>query len=48
TGEGIGLGLTIARDIIINKHQGELFVSNTDKGVRVKIELPVINYEGGE
>lgn len=49
TGEGMGLGLAIAQDIIVNKHQGNLSVENTENGVRVIIELPIIEYdEGGE
>jgi two-component system, NtrC family, sensor kinase len=41
-GEGTGLGLSISYDIIVNKHEGNLYIdtSYTD-GVRFIIELPI-------
>ncbi|NSW92452.1 MAG: response regulator [Firmicutes bacterium] len=41
-GEGIGLGLSVSYDIIVNKHKGELTaVSEVGKGTMFKIKLPV-------
>ncbi|MBA3581016.1 MAG: hybrid sensor histidine kinase/response regulator [Gammaproteobacteria bacterium] len=41
-GKGIGLGLTIARDIIMNDHGGALyFANNADAGATFTISLPV-------
>ncbi len=43
-GKGTGQGLTIAHDIIVNKHNGELFVeSEPGKGTRFIINLPLAN-----
>ncbi len=41
-GEGSGLGLSTAFDIIINKHKGEIAVESTSgKGTRFVIRLPI-------
>jgi signal transduction histidine kinase len=43
-GEGTGLGLNIAYDIIVNKHNGEIFAKNNqDEGVCFTIHLPKSN-----
>ncbi len=44
TGEGMGLGLTIVQDIIRDRHQGSIVLTNTDNGVCVKASIPVIEY----
>ena len=41
-GQGTGLGLSITQDIIINKHKGDIHVSNKDTGGAVfSIRLPI-------
>ncbi|MGL1934565.1 MAG: ATP-binding protein [Fibrobacterales bacterium] len=41
-GEGTGLGLSISHDIVVNKHNGALFVDRSfAEGVRFVIELPI-------
>ena len=41
-GEGTGLGMSITRDIIENKHGGKIsFVSEKGKGTEFKFEIPV-------
>lgn len=41
-GEGIGLGLSIAYDIVVHKHQGYIDVSSTPgKGTTVRVGLPI-------
>ena len=41
-GKGTGQGLTIAHDIIVNKHHGEITVSSMPgKGATFKVILPV-------
>ncbi|MGL1900862.1 MAG: ATP-binding protein [Fibrobacterales bacterium] len=41
-GEGTGLGLSISHDIIVNKHNGSLYVDRSfSEGVRFVIELPI-------
>lgn len=41
-GEGTGLGLSVAYDIIVNKHHGELLVDNVEPwGAIFTIKLPV-------
>ena len=47
-GEGLGLGLSIAYDIIVNKHQGQLKMSNINGSVQSEIYLPIIKYSGGD
>jgi len=48
-GKGTGQGLTIAHDIIVNKHNGELFVeSEPGKGTEFIINLPLTNPVAGE
>mgnify|MGYP001359136947 CR=1 FL=1 len=42
-GEGTGLGMSIAYDIIVNKHQGRLEIGNNDDGgAFVHIRLPLV------
>ncbi len=42
-GKGAGLGLAIAHQIIVEKHNGTLSVnSQTEQGAEFAIELPVI------
>jgi two-component system NtrC family sensor kinase len=41
-GKGTGLGLAVSRDIIVNKHKGELLVeSEVGKGAKFTIKLPL-------
>jgi len=41
-GSGTGLGLTISYQIIVDKHQGQLWVtSDIGQGTEVKIEIPI-------
>ena len=40
-GSGVGLGLSIAHDIIVNKHKGVIHVQNVDDGVQFKISIPL-------
>jgi len=41
-GQGTGLGLSVSRDIIVNKHQGQLLVkSTTGQGATFTIKLPI-------
>ncbi|MBA3030040.1 MAG: histidine kinase [Desulfobacteraceae bacterium] len=45
-GKGTGLGLNISRDIIVNKHKGELSVSSKKgKGTTFLIKLPLLFQE---
>ncbi len=42
-GAGTGQGLSIAYDIIVNKHQGRLdFTSKTGQGTSFKVYLPAL------
>lgn len=41
-GEGTGLGLALAYDIITNKHNGEIKASESEwKGARFTIKIPL-------
>ncbi|SFH70654.1 GAF domain-containing protein [Tindallia magadiensis] len=40
-GEGTGLGLTYAYDIIVNKYYGSIHTENSSEGGRVTIKLPL-------
>jgi len=45
-GKGTGQGLTIAYDLVVNKHQGELsFTSAPDAGTTFTVKLPLIHTE---
>jgi len=42
TGKGTGLGLNICYDIVVNKHQGQIWVeSELGKGATFTIKLPI-------
>jgi PAS domain S-box-containing protein len=48
-GKGTGLGLSIAYDIIVNKHNGEIFVHCPPEGGAVfTFSIPVVNYSKHE
>ena len=48
-GKGTGLGLSVSYDIIVHKHNGELFVDSTvGKGTKFTIQLPINTKENGE
>ncbi len=40
-GEGTGLGLNIAHNIVTEKHQGTISVTSSEDGARFEIELPI-------
>ncbi|MGI9605112.1 MAG: sensor histidine kinase [Acidimicrobiales bacterium] len=40
-GEGTGLGLNIAHNIVTEKHGGRIAVTSTDAGARFRVDLPV-------
>jgi signal transduction histidine kinase len=40
-GKGSGQGLSIARSVVVDKHQGEIWVENADPGAVFVIRLPV-------
>jgi len=46
-GEGTGLGLSVAYDLIVNKHGGEIEAENNEAGgARIIIRLPAEDYHG--
>ncbi|KAJ50905.1 multi-sensor signal transduction histidine kinase [Clostridium tetanomorphum DSM 665] len=48
-GEGMGLGLNICYDIIVNKHNGEIYVESNEKtGTKFTIMLPLDLEKGDE
>jgi signal transduction histidine kinase len=40
-GQGTGLGLQTARNIVVDRHGGEIRVDSDDAGTRVRVTLPV-------
>lgn len=45
-GEGTGLGLSISHEIIVNKHQGEIYLeSRVGEGTRFTIKIPIKRIE---
>ncbi|MFP4210975.1 MAG: sensor histidine kinase [Alkalispirochaeta sp.] len=46
-GEGTGLGLSLAYDLIVNKHGGEIEAGNSEGGgARITVRLPVEDHRG--
>ncbi|MEA4922909.1 MAG: sensor histidine kinase [Eubacteriaceae bacterium] len=46
TSGGTGLGLYISREIIVQRMDGKLYIENTEGGVCVHIQLPVMSSDG--
>jgi len=45
-GSGTGLGLSISYDIVVNKHNGKIYIESTfGKGTKTTIKLPALNNE---